>query len=103
MFRKILIYGAAIFVTGCVPKQAQFDIEQKQHERGLEQIMQVYESHCGVRRGPAYVARDESFCNGVRESYWSMMADRNLQGFPEYERLREAKKEIRESTVAMEP
>jgi len=92
MFRKILIYGAALFVTGCYdPEQKEYDIQQAQHERSLDQIMNVYDTQCSVERVPAHLIRNISFCDGLREAYWSIQMDRNLQGFPEYEKMREAK------------
>jgi hypothetical protein len=92
MFRKILIYGTALFVTGCYdPEQKEYDIQQVQHERSLDQIMGVYDTQCSVDRGPAYLVRNDSLCDGLREAYWAIQSDRNLQGFPEYEKMREAK------------
>lgn len=92
MFRKVLICGTALFATGCYdPEQKEYDIQQVQYERSLEQIMGVYDTQCSVDRGPAYLDRNDSFCDGLREAYWAIQSDRNLQGFPEYEKMREAK------------
>jgi len=90
MFRKILIYGAALFVTGCYDPDFRYKIEQEQHERGLAAIMTVYDEKCAPAdrfpipypEGPD--PTDQSFCNGIRESYWAVMSDRNLQGFEKY-------------------
>lgn len=92
MLRKIVIIGAALMVTGCYDfRQREYDIQQEQHERALSQIMGIYDMRCSVNRGPAYQTRDDSFCDGLREAYWAIQSDRNLQGFPEYEKLRAAK------------
>lgn len=90
MFRKVLIYGTALFVTGCYDPNYKYKIEQEQHERSLDQIMSVYDEQCSVERGPAYLTRNDSFCDGLREAYWTIQSDRTLQGFPEYEKLRTA-------------
>lgn len=98
MRKALIVTTFSLLLAGCwSPSQARYNIQQEQHERSLDQIMDVYDARCGVHRGPEYLERDDSFCNGVRESYWAIQRDRNLQGFPEYEKLREAKKEVREA------
>lgn len=85
MFRKILIYGAALFVTGCYdPEQREYDIQQAQHERSLSQIMEIYDEKCAAGSLSPYPdgpdPRDQSYCNGLRHAYWAILSDRNLQG-----------------------
>ena len=86
MFRKILIFGAALFVTGCYdPDGAKYNVQQEQHEKSLAAIMTVYDEKCSPDSFPALTGiRDESFCDGLRESYWAILHARNIQGFEKY-------------------
>lgn len=79
MLRKILICCAALFVTGCYdPVQKEYDIRQAQHERALDQIMELYDTNCSPPLALAGT-RDDSYCNGLRQAYWAILSDRNMQ------------------------
>lgn len=99
MIRKISVIATALLVSGCFDsKQREYDIRQAQHERGLEQIMGVYDMRCSPHRESTHLVRNEEFCDGLREAYRAIQSDRNLQGFPDYEKLRESKNSPEPST-----